>query len=140
MCQSVVTAFRNGTAEAVAEGDPSATIAEAIATNVPLDLGRRPLRAMRETNGHAVALSDEEMRDGIRRLGQEGIFAEPAGASTVWAAKHLAEAGVIAPGETVVLVVTATGLKQTEALPVGELPRMKAVTGDLERVVREWMK
>jgi threonine synthase len=139
-CSSVVTAFRNGTAEAVAEGDPSATIAEAIANNVPLDAGRRPLRAMRETSGQAVAITDDEMRDGIRRLGQEGIFAEPAGASTVWAAKHLAQSGVIAAEETVVLIVTATGLKQPEALPVGELPRMKAVSEDLERVVRRWMK
>ena len=67
--------------------------------------------------------SDDEMRDGIRRLGKEGIFAEPAGASTVWAAKHLAESGAIRPDETVVLLVTATGLKQPEAAPLPELPR-----------------
>jgi threonine synthase len=139
-CQSVVTAFHSGAADAVAEGDPRQTIAEAVANNVPLDAGRRPLRAIRETNGQAVAITDDEMRDGIRRLGQEGIFAEPAGASTVWAAKHLAEAGVIGGGETVVLIVTATGLKQAEALPVGELPRMGATAAELERVVRAWMK
>jgi threonine synthase len=136
----VVTAFRSGAMEAVAEGDPRQTIAEAVANNVPLDAGRRPLRTIRETNGHAVAIADEEMCDGIRRLGQEGIFAEPAGASTIWAAKHLADEGVIRAGETVVLVVTATGLKQAEALPVGELPRMEATTAELEKVVREWMK
>jgi threonine synthase len=139
-CPSVVTAFRSGAMEAVAEGDPRQTIAEAVANNVPLDAGRRPLRTIRETNGHAVAIADEEMCDGIRRLGQEGIFAEPAGASTIWAAKHLADEGVIRAGETVVLVVTATGLKQAEALPVGELPRMEATTAELEKVVREWMK
>jgi threonine synthase len=140
VCASVVTAFRNDKVEAVAEGDPTATIAEAVANNVPLDAGRRPLRAIRQSNGQAVAITDEEMRDGIRRLGQEGIFAEPAGASTVWAAKHLADKGLIKPRETVVLTVTATGLKQPEAFPVGELPRMGTSIEDLERIVQQWMK
>ena len=138
-CASLVTAFRAGKTEAVAEGDPTATIAEAVANNVPLDAGRRPLRAIAATGGHAIAITDDEMRDGIRRLGQEGIFAEPAGASTVWAAKHLAAQGAIQAGETVVLQVTATGLKQAEALPVGELPRIQPKNEDLERIVRQWM-
>ncbi|HEY3841118.1 MAG TPA: pyridoxal-phosphate dependent enzyme [Bryobacteraceae bacterium] len=138
-CGSLVTAFRAGKAEAVPEGDPTTTIAEAVANNVPLDAGRRPLRAIAATNGEAVAVTDDEMRDGIRRLGQEGIFAEPAGASTVWAARHLAKHGVIRPGEIVVLQVTATGLKQAEALPVGDLPRIEPKVHDLERIVRQWM-
>jgi threonine synthase len=138
-CASLVTAYRNGAAEAHSEGDPSATIAEAIANNVPLDAGRRPLRAMRESGGQAIAVTDDEMRDGIRRLGQEGIFAEPAGASTVWAAKRLVESGAILSHETVVLLVTASGLKQPEAVSVPELPRMNATAGDLERIVRQWM-
>jgi len=138
-CASIVTAFRNCKTEAIAEGDPTTTIAEAVANNVPLDAGRRPLRAIRESNGHAVAITDDEMRDGIRMLGQEGIFAEPAGASTVWAAKHLVRDGVIKSGETVVLLVTATGLKQAEALPISELPRMSTNCKDLETIVRRWM-
>jgi threonine synthase len=138
-CASLVTAYRNGAEEATPEGDPSATIAEAIANNAPLDGGRRPLRVMRESKGQAVAVTDDEMRDGIRRLGQEGIFAEPAGASTVWAARRLCESGAILPHETVVLFVTASGLKQTEALPAPELPRMSATVGELERIVKRWM-
>lgn len=138
-CPSVVTAFRNGKAEAVPEGDPTATIAEAVANNVPLDAGRRPLRAIAGSMGEAIAITDDEMRDGIRRLGEEGIFAEPAGASTVWAAKHLADKGVIKATDVVVLTVTATGLKQPGALPAGELPRISASIPDLERTVRQWM-
>jgi threonine synthase len=137
-CASVVTAYRNGADEAHSEGDPSLTIAEAIANNVPLDGGRRPLRVMRESGGQAVAVTDEEMRDGIHRLAQEGIFAEPAGASTVWAAKRLAEGGAIRPFETVVLFVTATGLKQPEALPLPQLPRIHATRDGLEKIVEQW--
>ena len=138
-CASVVTAHRKGAAEAYSEGDLSATIAEAIANNVPLDAGRRPLRVMRESGGQAVAVTDDQMRDGIRCLGQEGIFAEPAGASTVWAAKRLAESGAILSHETVVLLVTASGLKQADALPVPGLPRMNASPSELERIVKQWM-
>ena len=138
-CASLVTAFRAGKFEAVPEGDPTATIAEAVANNVPLDAGRRPLRAIAATNGLAVAITDDEMRDGIRRLGQEGIFAEPAGASTVWAAKHLATQGVIQQGEVVVLHVTATSLKQAEPLPVDGFPQIQPKLQDLERIVQQWM-
>lgn len=136
-CASVVTAYQHGADEAVPEGDPRATIAEAIANNVPIERGRRPLRAIRQSGGRAVAVTDEEMRDGIRRLGLEGIHAEPAGASTVWAAKRLAAGGVIRPKETVILVVTSTGLRQTDAAPLPELLRMKATNEDLERIVKE---
>lgn len=137
-CASVVTAFHNGSPEAVAEGDPTNTIAEAIANNVPLDAGRRPLRAIRQSCGQAIGITDDEMKDGIRRLGQEGIFSEPAGASTVWAAKHLAQSGFIRPDEIVVLLVTATGLKQPEALAVGELPRIGTSIEELERIIQSW--
>lgn len=115
-CAALAEAHARGAAEAVATGDPSATIAESIATDLPFDQGRRPLRAARETGGTVIAVSDEEMLDGIRRLGREGISAEPAGASTVWAARRLAERGVIRPDHTVVLSVTAGGLKQPSAL------------------------
>lgn len=115
-CAALVEAHVRGEPAAVATGDPSATIAESIATDVPFDAGRRPLRAARETGGSIVAVSDDDMLDGIRRLGREGISAEPAGASTVWAARTLAERGVIRPDHTVVLSVTASGLKQTSAL------------------------
>jgi threonine synthase len=137
-CASVVTAADHGRERAVPEGDPNATIAEAIANNVPLDAGRRPLRAMRETGGAAVRVGDEEMRDGIRRLGEEGFFAEPAGASTVWAAKRLFERGVIQAGETVVLTVTATGLQQPMAALPGSFQRIPASVDELAKVLDQW--
>ncbi len=138
-CQSLVTAFSKRLPVASAEGNPHATIAEAIATDIPLGGGRRPLRAIYDSGGTALAITDEEMLDGIRRLGQEGIFAEPAGATTVWAAKHLVERGVIKSDETVVCVVTASGLKQPlvlASLSAGELPHMDATPGDLERILK----
>jgi len=140
-CHSLVTAFQNHRTQATPEGNPHATIAEAIANDVPLDAGRRPLRAMYESNGVALAISDEEMLDGIRRLGQEGISAEPAGATTVWAARHLAERGIIKDDETVVCVVTASGLKQPMALEESEraeLPTLDVSNDALDRLIEKW--
>lgn len=137
-CQSLVSAFRQGRHAATAEGDPHATIAEAIANDIPLDAGRRPLRAMYETGGSAVPVTDAEMLDGIRRLGQAGIYAEPAGATTIWAAKHLAEAGTIRPHETVVCVVTASGLKQpvmSESVDYAPFQEIGAIPEALDRIV-----
>ena len=138
VCSSVVTAAEHGREEAVAEGDATATIAEAVANNVPLDAGRRPLRAMKETGGAAIRVTDEEMLDGIRRLGEEGFFAEPAGASTVWAAKRLAERGVVRTDETVVLTVTATGLKQPVAGLSAAFQRIRASVDELAKVLDQW--
>lgn len=137
-CASVVTAFRNGLAAANPEGDPRATIAEAIANNIPIDRGRRPLRVARATGGSVLSVSDEEIREAIYRLGREGIFAEPAGASTVGAAKQLAGAGLIRSGETVVCTVTASGLKQPDA--AGSSPRwrrIRANIGELRDALQE---
>lgn len=135
-CASVVTAFEQGASSAVPGGDPRDTIAEAIANNVPIDAGRRPLRAVRATSGNMLAVTDDEMRESIRQLASEGIFSEPAGASTIAAAKRLAAAGVIHTGEIVVCTVTASGLKQPgAAVPSTPLPRIRATIDDLRRVL-----
>ncbi len=142
-CQALVTAFKQRCTRATPEGDPKSTIAEAIANDVPLDGGFRPLRVIYESGGRAVAVTDQEMLDSIRLLGQEGISAEPAGATTVWAAKHLYEHGVITSNETVVCVVTASGLKQPTALAqisLSSLPAIDATADDLDGVIGRLQK
>jgi threonine synthase len=74
------------------------------------------LRMLRQTNGTALTVSDEEMLQAGRELAcREGIFAAPEGAATVSAARKLAFAGWIKPEETVVLFNTGSGYKYSEA-------------------------
>ena len=113
---AIVRAFREGRDRAEPCGDVRATIAQSIAADAPLGGGRRALRSIRESGGTAEAVSDAEIREAIALLGREGIFAEPAGASSVAAAKKLARTGEIGSGETVVCVVTGSGLKQPHAV------------------------
>ena len=70
------------------------------------------LRAVRESGGFAIAVSDEDihrMAEGIGR--EEGLLMCPEGAATAVACKVALERGLIGLDDTVVLFNTATGLK-----------------------------
>lgn len=86
---------------------------------VPMDIGiMKPLlgdlaiRSMKDSGGAAVAVSERETIDALRALAKrEGIFAEPAAASTIAAVRRLIEDGAMDRDEEVVCVITGTGLK-----------------------------
>jgi threonine synthase len=93
----------------------AATIASGL--RVPGPLGDfLILRMLQQTNGTAIAVTDDEMLHAGRELAsQEGIFAAPEGAATVSGARKLAASGWIKPHESVVLFNTGTGYKYSEA-------------------------
>ena len=89
-------------------GDSTRTIAQSISGNSPLQGGRRLIRAVRESGGAAMAVSDDEILAAMVDLGHEGIGAEPSSASTVAAFKQAVKAGKISSSDTVVCVITGT--------------------------------
>src|SRR3989442_705769 len=95
---------------------PNATTV-ASGLRVPGPLGDLMILSMlRQTNGTALTVTDEEMLHAARELASlEGIFAAPEGAATVSAARKLAASGWIKPDDTVVLFNTGTGYKYAEA-------------------------
>ena len=114
-CAPIVKAYEEGKDESrFWEG------ADTIATGlrVPKALGDfLVLRAVRETGGTAVAVSDEEIVDAMRVLARDGgILASPEGAATLAAAMRLQQRGDLDPADRVVLINTGTGLKYPEAL------------------------
>ena len=59
-----------------------------------------------------LAVDDDRILKSIKALGQkEGVFAEPSGAAGVAGIEDLVADGTIQPDETVVLIVTGSGLK-----------------------------
>jgi threonine synthase len=75
------------------------------------------LRALRESNGTALSVSDDEMLAEIPRIGRaEGIFFCPEGAACVAALRRLANQRWIKPTDEVVIFNTATGLKYLDVL------------------------
>jgi threonine synthase len=74
------------------------------------------LRMLKQTDGIALAVSDDEMLQAGKELASnEGIFAAPEGAATVIAAQKLAASGWIKPHQSVVLFNTGTGYKYAES-------------------------
>jgi len=116
----IVAAFEKGSTkvEAVLARE---TIAESIQVGNPVSLGWRALASLRESGGTAVALSDREILEGqviLARLA--GVFAEPAAATSVAAAKKLRERGVIDRDDIVVCNLTGHGLKQPDSIQVSD--------------------
>jgi threonine synthase len=92
------------------------TIAKSIAIGNPAD-GFYVLRAVRESGGWGDAASDAEIVDAIKLLARtEGIFAEPAGGTTLAVAIKLIAQGRIRRDETVVVSITGNGYKTLEAV------------------------
>jgi threonine synthase len=92
------------------------TIAKSLAIGNPAD-GYFALKAMTQSGGHAVAVSDDEVVEGIRLLAEtEGIFAETAGGVVVAGLRRLVQEGHVDPEELVVAFITGAGLKTQEAV------------------------
>jgi len=92
------------------------TIAKSIAIGNPAD-GFYVLRAVRESGGWGDTATDAEIVDAIKLLARsEGIFAEPAGGTTLAVALKLINQGRIKPDETVVVSITGNGYKTLEAV------------------------
>jgi threonine synthase len=70
------------------------------------------LAAIRESNGAAIAIEDEEMREAVRTIGAAtGVFAAPEGGAVAAAVPHLVRRGLLSPDEETVLFITGSGLK-----------------------------
>ena len=92
------------------------TIAKSLAIGNPAD-GPYALELARDSGGSIDAVSDEEIREGIRLLAETtGIFTETAGGVTTAVLAKLAARGDIDPDERVVLVITGEGLKTLDAV------------------------
>ncbi len=75
------------------------------------------LGAVRESGGWGEMATDEEIVDAIKLLARtEGIFAEPAGGTTLAVTLKLIAQGRIRADESVVVSITGNGYKTLEAV------------------------
>lgn len=113
-CAPVVRAHRDG-AESVRPWEDARTVASGLRVPAPF-AGALILRALRESAGTAVAVSEEEMLDGMGDLAeQEGCFACPESGATLAALRQLRGSGEVSGQERVVIFNTGSGLKYLEA-------------------------
>jgi threonine synthase len=113
-CSPVAAAFAGG--HDVCRPVRPDTIAKSLAIGNPAD-GPYALELARHSGGGVDAVTDEEIKEGIRLLAETtGIFTETAGGVTTAVLAKLAERGDIGSDERVVLVITGEGLKTPEAV------------------------
>jgi threonine synthase len=92
----------------------ASTLADSISVDLPRD-GLRALRAVTQTGGSYITVTDTEILTAIARLGREGIFTEPA-ASTAYAGLVRAfNNGLITSDDPVLVMITGSGLKDVKA-------------------------
>ncbi|MDE0040650.1 MAG: threonine synthase [Candidatus Poribacteria bacterium] len=113
-CSPVYTAYsENGRIKRTPQ--TYGTLAEGIAAEYPIR-GEMILEARRKTGGAFTIVSEEDIQSGIKILARRGVYVEPTSAVVVKAFDKFVEEGIIGLGDTVVSILTGSGLKATEKL------------------------
>jgi threonine synthase len=119
--------------------DMEAVAAESVADSIVAGLPRdriKALRAVRETDGAYLRVSDEEIVAAIPTLAQGcGVFAEPAAAAAFAGLVKAVEEGRVGADERVVVMSTGSGLKDI-ATAIKSVGRPQVVAPRLEDVKR----
>ena len=134
----VVEAFRKRAKTIVPYKNPE-TIATAIRIGNPVN-APKALDAIYSSGGYAEAVTDEEIVDAQKLLARkEGIFVEPASASSIAGLKKLLEEGIIDRDERIVCITTGHGLKDPDAaIRASEEPiKIECDMEVLKRILKE---
>lgn len=114
-CAPLVTAYNKG--EKFADPFPNPkTLAAGM--RVPAAVGDfLVIRAVRESGGTALTVTDDQMVDSVRDMSSfEGIFPAPEGGATLSALQLLLDSGEIGKDERVVLLNTGSAVKYLDVL------------------------
>jgi threonine synthase len=114
-CAPIVRAFQQGT-EKAQPWENASTLADGL--RVPRAIGDfLILRAVRESGGTALAVTDRSMVAGMLAIGKHaGVSAAPEGGAALVAIQRLVEDGSIKPRDSVVLFNTGGALKYLDVL------------------------
>jgi threonine synthase len=127
--RSTTGAGRKPTPEVQVEPIPAQkTLATAIQIGAPVS-ARRALRALQALDGIVEQAGEQELADASARADRAGLFTCPHTAVALAALEKLASRGVVKPGERVVVVSTAHGLKFSDfktGYHDGTLPGVKS--------------
>ena len=109
------------------------TVATAIRIGAPVNW-KKALRAVRDSGGTVEVVSDEEILEAQRLLARsEGIFVEPASASSIAGLKKLVASGIVKRDERTVCVTTGHGLKDPQVI-LDNFPSPTVVDATFESV------
>jgi len=91
------------------------TLADSICVGHPRNW-RKALRAVRESKGAFVAVTDEAILEAMREAGRlAGVFGEPAGVAGLAGLRKAVEKGIVSRRDTALAIVTGSGLKDVKS-------------------------
>ncbi len=135
----LVAAWEKGLDPLEMEPVEAHSVADSIVAGLPRDR-IKALRAVRESDGAYIRVTDDEILDAIPTLAQGcGVFAEPAAAASYAGLAKATTEGQISADEKVVILCTGSGLKDVTSVmkAVKEQPSVVAPTlADVRRALR----
>ncbi|MDP7423131.1 MAG: threonine synthase, partial [bacterium] len=110
------------------------TLADSIAVGHPRN-ALKALKAIRQTDGEVMAVSDDEILEAMRVLGRlTGVFGEPAGVTAMAGVMQARSSGRITGQEKIVVMITGNGLKDVDSAIKASGEPLK-VAPDMDEVV-----
>ncbi|RMG87345.1 MAG: threonine synthase [Chloroflexi bacterium] len=135
----LVKAWQQGVAPQDMQPIEVNTVADSIAAGLPRDRVKA-MRAVKDTGGAFISVSDDEIVQAIPRLAQlSGVFAEPAAAASFAGAYRAVQSKLIGADERVTLLITGNGLKDVKRAREGVGSGIY-VPPDLDSIRRELKK
>ena len=132
---AIANAYHSGEDKIIAVA--ADTLADSISVNLPSD-GLRALRAATQTNGAYIAVEDSEILTAISDLGKVGVFAEPAGATSLAGLKQALKDGLVKGDDPILVLNTGSGLKDVKAAmqAAGEAPVISPQLEEVKKLLR----
>ncbi len=127
-CAPLVEAFNNNEAEVKTPWKNPQTIAAGLRVPSPY-ASYLTLKALRETNGTAITVSDQEILSAMKQLLKKGIYACPEAAATLAALNKSKNNRFFDQDEKILLYLTGNAMKNFDTLPV-EKEKVPMLTKD----------
>jgi len=116
------------------------TIAEAITSGNPMG-GDEIIHKAYQYGWLAEDVTEDEILESQHELAKSGFFVEPSAATSLYAVKKLKQAGKIHPEETVILMLTGSGLKDMNVFKYQKSEiietNINTVSQDLIRILKQ---
>ncbi len=137
-CAPIYEAWLRGADVTTPVADPH-TAMHAIANPRPPS-GNAVLRRLYDTGGICVAVDDDAVLRWQVKMAAEGLFAQPEGAVPLAAAHALVATGQLRHDDTVLCVVTGSGLKYPHAVEAQASFSEECLLDDLDAHVDDWLE
>ena len=128
----VTNAFQDGRRDFDPVERPE-TVATAIRIGNPVS-GKKALKAIYDTGGCSVDVSDDEILQAQRDLGRsEGVGVEPASAASIAGVRKMLAEGLVDPDENVVCICTGNLLKDPDVI-ISSFGEVEQIPADVNEV------